>query len=92
MLIRLLGKIARLGEALRIAGALLLFTFMSRALGMYTLIPRIGAMLTAVTVVQLAPELSLLRISQAYAAAFACYYLIALLLWLGLQSRLQRAA
>ena len=81
-----------LGESLRIGGALLLFTFMSRKLGMMTLIPRIGALACAVIFVQIAGPLSLMIIAQAYAAAFACYYALSLAIWLALQFKLTSAA
>ncbi|MEO9492329.1 MAG: hypothetical protein ABJG26_11965 [Marinomonas sp.] len=77
-----------LGESLRIGGALLLFTFMSRRLGMITLMPRIGALAGAVFFVQMAGTLSLMTIAQAYAAAFACYYALSLGIWLALQYKL----
>ena len=81
-----------MGESLRIAGALLLFTFMSRALGMYTLIPRVGALICAVIWVQISEQINLTAIAQGYAAAFAAYFLLSLILWLGLQWRMSRNA
>jgi PST family polysaccharide transporter len=77
------------GEALRIGGALLLFTYMSRGLGLWTIMPRVAAFLTAMVAVQASEGLNLVTIAHAYAAAFFIYWLISLLMWLMLQFRLR---
>jgi O-antigen/teichoic acid export membrane protein len=79
-----------IGESFRIAGALLLFTFMSRALGLYTLIPRVGALATAVLSIETSERIDLFVVAQSYTAAFACYFALSLILWLGLQAKISK--
>lgn len=78
------------GEAFRMAGALLQFTFMSRELGYICLFPRAACLATAVLAMHYVERFDIVVIGQAYALAFAVNFGLSLLLWLGLQVRLSR--
>ncbi len=79
------------GEALRMGGALFLFTFLSRQLGYLTILPRLAGLLTAIAMIELSPQLTIELAAQSYAVAFVANFALSLVLWLGLQLRLRGA-
>ncbi|MBH5321247.1 MATE family efflux transporter [Aurantiacibacter sediminis] len=76
------------GEALRMGGALFLFTFLSRQLGYLTILPRVLGLATAIAMIEMSPQLTIEVAARSYAAAFAANFALSLILWLGLQLRL----
>lgn len=80
------------GEACRMSGIMLNHTFLSRDMGMITVIPRIFCLLFTVIAINIGFSSNILQISQVYAMAYASYLAITFSLWLWLQFRLQRVA
>lgn len=78
------------GEVFRMAGAMLLFTFFSREMGYFTLLPRVICLITAVIAVQLTETFSIVTAAQSYAAAFCASFLVSLAMWISFQIYLAR--
>lgn len=78
------------GELLRMGGIILNHTLLSRKLGYATLLPRLACLTTVVVAIRLGMIDSILAVGQAYAAAYAAYLGLSIVLWLLAQVHFRR--
>jgi O-antigen/teichoic acid export membrane protein len=74
-----------MGEALHMGSLLLFSTFLSRGLGIYTVVPRVACMTALVVMLRAGVAVSILSIGQAYCFGFVIYFAVTLVAWIGVQ-------
>lgn len=78
------------GELLRMGGIMLNHTLLSRKLGYATILPRMACLATVLVAVYLGKIDSILAVGQTYAAAYAAYLGLSIVLWLVAQMHFRR--